>query len=183
MLYIALLHYPAYNKEGKVVTTAVANMDIHDIARVAKTYGTQGFYIVNPIEEQRNLAQEIVSHWQDGYGANYNKYRRAAFELIIIKESLQCVIDDILKKTGFSPKIIVTGANFSGDVLKFSEIRKLLKSNNLPYVIIFGTGSGIADEVINRSDFRLEPIKSPSDYNHLSVRSAVAIILDRIMSV
>ena len=80
MLYIVLLHYPVYNKEGKIVTTAIANMDIHDIARLAKTYGAQGFYIVNPILEQRNLAQEIISHWREGYGAHYNKFRQAAFE-------------------------------------------------------------------------------------------------------
>jgi tRNA (guanine37-N1)-methyltransferase len=57
MLYIALLHYPVYNKEGKVVTTAIANMDIHDISRLAKTYGLRGFYVINPISSQRVLSQ------------------------------------------------------------------------------------------------------------------------------
>ena len=61
MLYIVLLHYPVYNKEGKIVTTAIANMDIHDIARLAKTYGVQEFYVVNPIVEQRNLAQKLLT--------------------------------------------------------------------------------------------------------------------------
>ena len=56
MLYIVLLHYPVYNREGRIVTTSIANMDIHDIARLAKTYAAKGFYIVNPIQEQRNLA-------------------------------------------------------------------------------------------------------------------------------
>jgi hypothetical protein len=183
MLYIVLLHYPVYNKEGKIVTTAIANMDIHDIARVAKTYEVKGFYIVNPIEEQRNLAQEIVSHWRDGYGANYNKFRREAFELIKVKESLRLVADDIAEKTGFAPKTIVTGANYSGDVLNFAEFRKILQSNYLPHLLIFGTGSGIADAVVNTADYKLEPIKGVLSYNHLAVRSAVAIILDRIMSV
>ena len=184
MLYIVLLHYPVYNKEGKIVTTAIANMDIHDIARVAKTYAASGFYIVNPLEEQRNLAQEIVNHWRDdGYGAQYNKFRQAAFELIKIKESLRLVADEIAEKTGFLPKTIVTGANFSGNILKFAEFRKILQSTDLPYLLIFGTGSGIADEVIKMADYRLEPIKGASSYNHLAVRSAVAIIMDRIMSV
>ena len=75
MLYVALLHYPVYNKEGKVVTTAIANMDIHDIARLAKTYGLRGFYVINPISAQLDLAQEIINHWRGGYGATYNKSR------------------------------------------------------------------------------------------------------------
>ena len=32
-LYVALLHFPVYDKNGAVVTSAVTHMDIHDIAR------------------------------------------------------------------------------------------------------------------------------------------------------
>lgn len=183
MLYIALLHYPVYNKERNVVTTAIANMDIHDIARIAKTYDVQGYYIINPIDEQRKLAGEIVSHWREGYGAGFNKFRKSSFELITIKENLQNVLDDIADKTGLKPQTIVTGANLSGDVLTFAGCRKLLQNNSVPYLLIFGTGSGIADEVVSTADYRLEPIKGVSEYNHLSVRSATAIILDRVLGV
>jgi len=183
MLYIVLLHYPVYNKEGKIVTTAIANMDIHDIARLAKTYGVQGFYIVNPILEQRNLAQEIINHWREGYGANYNKFRRSAFELIRIKESLPTVLSDIAEESGCVPQTIVTGANYEGDLLKFTQLKEVLKKGNSTFLLIFGTGSGIAAEVVNSADYRLEPIRGQSNYNHLAVRSAVAIVLDRVMSV
>ena len=183
MLYIVLLHYPVYNKEGKIVNTAIANMDIHDIARLAKTYGAQGFYVINPILEQCNLAQEIISHWQEGYGANYNKFRQAAFELIRIKENLSAACDEIAQESGYVPRTIVTGANFEGDLLKFTELREILQNSNLPFFLIFGTGSGIAAEVVNMADYRLEPIRGQDNYNHLAVRSAVAIVLDRVMSV
>lgn len=183
MLYIALLHYPVYNKEAKIVTTAIANTDIHDIARAAKTYGVNGFYIIHPIKEQRDLAQKIVDHWRYGYGAGFNKYRKEAFDLIAVTESLQIVVSDITHKTGHKPKIIATGANFSGNVLKFNECRKILLNTELPHLLLFGTGSGISDEVIDKSDYKIEPIKGVSGYNHLSVRSAVAIILDKIMSI
>ena len=182
MLYIVLLHYPVYNKEGRIVTTSIANMDIHDIARLAKTYAAKGFYIVNPIQEQRNLAREIIGHWQEGYGANYNKFRQAAFELIRIKESLQSVVDDISGETGFAPKTIVTGAKISGDLLGFAKLKEMLKNSNVPYLLIFGTGSGVAAEVISMADYKLEAIKGRENYNHLAVRSAVAIVLDRVMS-
>jgi len=183
MLYIVLLHYPVYNRNRKVVTTSVANMDIHDLARVAKTYAVRGFYIVNPIEEQRNLAQEIIDHWHKGYGADYNKFRKNAFELIYVKSELKDVIDDVSKKTGCRPKTIATGANFTGNFLKFAELKKILRNNKEPYLLMFGTGSGLADEIVNESDFKLEPITGNSGYNHLAVRSAVAIIVDKIMGV
>lgn len=183
MLYIVLLHYPVYNREGRVVTTAIANMDIHDIARVAKTYAVQGFYIVNPIEEQRKMAGEIIRHWRNGYGASFNEDRRTAFELVHVRENLQGVIDDIGAKEKCLPKMIVTGANFSGEVVKFNELQKILQNDPSPYLLVFGTGSGIADEICKLADYRLEPIKGIKDYNHLSVRSAVAIILDRLTGV
>lgn len=181
MLYIVLLHYPVYNKKGRVVTTSIANMDIHDIARTAKTYAIKRFYIVNPIEKQRELAVTIVNHWRNGYGSEFNDDRRAAFELIIIKESLQSVIDDIAGSTGLTPCTVATGANMSGNVLQFADFRKLLLEANTPYLLIFGTGSGIADDVVGRADYRLEPIKGREGYNHLAVRSAAAIILDRVV--
>ena len=182
MLYIALLHYPVYNKDGKVVTTAIANMDIHDIARLAKTYGLGGFYVINPISAQRALAQEIINHWREGYGATYNKFRKEAFELVSLKVNLDEVITEIETLSGHVPGKIVTSANFNceGD-LTFASLRKMLKSNNLPYLLIFGTGSGIADDVIQNADYKLEAIKGEGDYNHLAVRSAVAIILDRVV--
>lgn len=183
MLYIVLLHYPVYNKEGQIVTTAIANMDIHDIARLTKTYAASCFYIVNPISEQRNLAQQIIDHWKKGYGATFNKFRQAAFELIKIETSLHDVLTDISHETGYAPKVVVTGANFSGDLLKFAELREMLKNDHIPYLLVFGTGSGIAAEVLNTADYLLEPIKGKGSYNHLAVRSAVAIVLDRVISI
>ena len=181
MLYIALLHYPVHNKEGRVVTTAIANMDIHDIARAARTYGIKHFYIVNPIQAQRNFAYEIIRHWREGYGASFNLYRKEAFELVGIKKDLDEVLAEIKSKTGCKPKTVVTGANLKDRILTFRELKDILKNDDLPYLLIFGTGSGIADEVVKKADYRLEPIKGVGDYNHLAVRSAAAIILDRII--
>jgi hypothetical protein len=181
MLYIALLHYPVMNKEGKVVATAVANMDIHDIARTAKTFGVEKFYVINPVTAQRRLAGQIISHWREGYGAAYNPSRKDAFETVAVKSDLDEVMVDIESVQNCKPQIIVTSANFQGNLLTCGKLRKVLKSNHLPYLLIFGTGSGVAEEIVNSADYRLEPIKGNGDYNHLSVRSAVAVIIDRIM--
>jgi hypothetical protein len=181
MLYIALLHYPVYNKDGKVVTTAIANMDIHDIARLSRTYGVQNFFLVNPISAQRDLACEIINHWRQGYGAGFNPSRRKAFELVRLKATLDEVRAEIAGQTGCMPQVIVTGANFNDRLLTYTDLKEMIRNDNLPYLLIFGTGSGVAEEIVNSADYRLEPIKGNGDYNHLSVRSAVAVIIDRIM--
>jgi hypothetical protein len=183
MLYIALLHYPVINKEGKVVATAIANMDLHDIARTAKTFGVEKFYVINPIEAQRRLAGQIISHWREGYGAAYNPSRKDAFEKVEIKSDLDEVLADIKKTHNTEPQIIVTGANFQGELLTCGKMREAIKSNQLPYLLIFGTGSGIAEEIVNQADYRLEPIRGKDGYNHLAVRSAVAVILDRVVEI
>ena len=183
MLYIALLHYPVLNKVGKVVATAIANMDIHDIARTAKTFGVGRFYVVNPVCAQRRLAEQIISHWQEGYGAAFNQSRREAFDTVTIKPGLDEVLAEIAEVHNGRPQIIVTGANFQGDLLACGDLAEMLQSNHLPYLLIFGTGSGIAPEIVNQADYRLEPIRGKGGYNHLAVRSAVAIILDRIVKI
>lgn len=181
MLYIALLHYPVYNKNGKVVTTSIANMDIHDIARLSRTYGVQNFFVVNPLPAQRDLACEIINHWKRGYGAVFNPARREAFELVRVKANMGEVKSEIMEQAGCPPKIIVTGANFKDRLLNCANLKKMIRNDDLPYLLIFGTGSGIACEVIDSADYRLEPVKGNGDYNHLAVRSAAAIIIDRIM--
>ena len=182
MLYIALLHYPVCDKTGRVVTTSIANMDIHDIARAAKTYGVSVFYLINPVAAQRALAEKIINHWQNGYGATFNPDRREALELVRVKSDLAAVLEEITLQCGCKPFTVATGAAFRNGFLTFSELRGMLKTNHLPYLLIFGTGSGIAPEVVGKADYRLEPVRGQGDYNHLAVRSAVAIILDRLLS-
>ena len=49
-----------------------------------------------------------------------------------------------------------------------------------PLMLLFGTGFGLAPPVLERADLVLAPILGPGAYNHLSVRSAAGIILDRL---
>ena len=60
-VYIGLVHYPIYNKHMEVVTTALTNYDLHDIARTAKTYGVRTYFIIHPIESQREMALRIIT--------------------------------------------------------------------------------------------------------------------------
>ena len=59
-LSIALVHYPVTNKNGEVIASAVTNLDLHDMARSARTYGVKGFYVVTPLEDQKALAAQLM---------------------------------------------------------------------------------------------------------------------------
>ncbi|MBN1614965.1 MAG: RNA methyltransferase [Deltaproteobacteria bacterium] len=178
--FIALLHYPVYDKNGQVVTTAVVNMDVHDIARSARTYEVKRFYIVTPVAQQRRLVQRIMDHWQDGYGARYNPSRREAFSIVSLKGSLTEVMEDIEVLTGQAARLVVSGAGLKGTLVGFHVLRQKMMEDQKPYLLAFGTGWGIAGELLQKADHLLEPVRGPGDYNHLSVRSAVAVVLDRL---
>ncbi len=182
-LYIAVLHHPVYNRHGDIVTTAIANMDIHDIARAAATYGVKFFYIVNPMPEQKELAAELIRHWTQGYGASSNPARREAFKTVRLADSLAEVVAEVEKDAGDRPEIAVTGASIDSGLTPWGAFRERLGCGKVPFLVLFGTGWGIAKEIVERADYRLEPLAGPSQYNHLSVRSAVSITLDRLMGI
>jgi len=179
--YIALLHYPVYNKKGIIVTTAVTNMDIHDISRAARTYGVKRFYIITPFEEQKRFVERILRHWQKGYGASYNPLRKQALDITDVKNTLDDAVADIANETGGAKvNLVITGASVKGTFTKYAELKHAIAESNEAYLLLFGTGWGIARDVVTTADVVLEPIHGLSDYNHLSVRSAVSIILDRL---
>ncbi len=179
-LYIALLHYPVYNKRGDIVTTAVTNMDIHDISRAAKTYGVKRFFIVTPIEQQKKFVERILYHWQEGHGTTYNPSRKEAFDIVSVTDTLDNTIAALSRDTGKSVRVVVTSASSRGNSMTCEKLGTLMSESRDAFLILFGTGWGIAADVINCADFLIEPIRGSSDYNHLSVRSAVAVTLDRL---
>ena len=181
-LHVILLHYPVYNKKGDIVTTAVSNLDIHDIARACRTYGVERFIIASPIEAQRELVSDLVSHWRDGYGARSNPSRSEALRTVMVSSSLEEAISAVERDSGCKPRLAVTGASLSLGITGWKRVRELIVSEEGVLLIVFGTGWGLADTVIESADYRLPPIQGPGDYNHLSVRSAVAITLDRLAS-
>lgn len=180
-VYIALLHYPVYDKNRQVVTTAVTNMDIHDIARSGRTYGIRGFYVVTPVKALQKLARKIIDHWETGYGSHYNLTRKEALALARVCNTLDDAIIDIEREAGEKPVLVVTSARSSGARTSFAALRDMLQNNARPTLIVLGTGWGLTETIFSQSDYVLEPIEGAGDYNHLSVRSAAAIILDRLL--
>ena len=181
-LYIALVHHPIVNKRGDIVTTSVTNLDIHDIARSARTFGFDGYFIVTPIEKQKALVNSILDHWNTDYGNQYNPDRKDALSFINLADSLEQACKVIEEKHGQKPLKVVTGAGFKSYDGKTKELREKLCVDKRPMILIFGTGWGLHASVTDNADFKLEPIfgAAKDGYNHLSVRSAVAIYCDRL---
>lgn len=180
-IYVALLHHPVYDKNGQVVTTAVTNMDIHDIARSGRTYGLRGFFVITPVKALQRLALKIIDHWETGYGSQYNATRKEALALARICDSLDDAIIAIERETGKKPLLVATSARRSKERASFAALRDVLHKDTRPFLILLGTGWGLTEAILLQSDYVLEAVEGPGDYNHLSVRSAAAIILDRLL--
>lgn len=180
-LYLALMHYPVVNKKGDVIASAVTNLDLHDIARAAKTYGVPTFYVVTPLKDQKELIEKILDHWRTGIGAKSNPYRREALDLIMVKNSLKEVLDHIrLNGPGEIQTIATSASKTKARNIGYDALRESLNSGN-PHLLLFGTAWGFSTEFIAGVDHVLEPIRGNSEYNHISVRSAASIILDRLI--
>lgn len=179
-LYIVLLHHPVYDKRGDVVATAVTNMDVHDLARIAKTYGVRGVFIATPVRALRLLAEKILEHWRTGFGAQYNETRREALALVRTVVDLDAAILEVEREARERPVLVATSAREGDGRTSFAELRARLAAGS-PHLLILGTGWGLTHEILARADLVLEPICGIGDYNHLPVRAAAAIMLDRLL--
>lgn len=183
-LYLALLHHPVFDKNKQVVTTAITNMDIHDIARSARTYGAKGLYIVNPVKALQKLAAKIIDHWEFGYGSTYNETRKDALALVRLSDTLDQAIIDVERECGTRPALVATSARPVDGVKRtsFSDMRDMLERSPNPFLLLLGTGWGLSETVLTQSDYILQAVEGSSDYNHLSVRSATAIMLHELLA-
>jgi hypothetical protein len=179
-LYVALLHHPVYDKNGLVVTTAVTNLDVHDISRLSRTFGVRGFYVCTPVPTLRRLVARIMRHWETGPGSTYNTTRKEALSVVRLVADLDEATADVERETTELPHVVATSARAGGHRLTFSALRARLAASGAPVLLVLGTGWGLTREVLERADDVLEPIAGTGEYNHLSVRAAAAIMLDRL---
>jgi hypothetical protein len=176
-LAMALVHHPVLDRRGDVVKSAITNLDIHDIARVATTYGISRYYLVTPAREQQQLIGRIVAHWREGFGAEYNQDRCLALDLIKTVDSLDDAFADWRSQVGPEALPLLTGARHRQGI-GYRSARVL--AGRVPLLLVFGTGHGLAPELYQHDWPMLAPIRG-GGYNHLSVRAAAAIILDRLV--
>jgi hypothetical protein len=185
-LYIALVHFPVYNRQQAVVATSITNLDVHDISRAARSYGLAGYFLVTPVEAHQWMANRIIQHWDEGWGATYNPSRRKALSVAQPVSDLVTVQERIAgEHQGTPPIFVATSCHRFPNSLTFSQLRQQLETNlQQPYCLVLGTGHGLHAEVLTGCDMILEPIRGAArdGYNYLSVRSAASIMFDRLCS-
>lgn len=188
--YAALMHTqvlvpgPDQTQAGE---TSVTSLDIHDIARSARTYDLKNYYIVTPLEDQQKIVKQLLSFWQTGVGVTYNPHRHEALNAVSIVPALADVCAAIEKQEGKKPVIIATSARCEDAAYAHKTItyydQERVWSLGRPVLFVFGTGKGLAPSLIEQADFVLLPLEGFSSFNHLSVRSAAAIIFDRWLGI
>lgn len=103
-----------------------------------------------------------------------------AGSLVKVVSSITEMLEKIKEEKGKYPKLIATSAKKYPQTVSYSQMREILNKKDDVYLILLGTGWGMPPELVESCDYILEPILGPGDYNHLSVRNAAAIILDRL---
>lgn len=189
-LAIALVHHPVLDKGGAIVTTALTNLDVHDLARSARTYGCTDYFVVHPIPAQRELATRIVEHWTEGSSAKRIPDRKDALSVVRPVDTLATAISALGSSSSSldagaataKVEVWVTAARSIGAPITFAGARARLEQEGPPVLLVFGTGWGLAPSITDAADAVLEPIRGAGEWNHLSVRAACAIALDRLLS-
>jgi len=148
---------------------------------VARTYDVKRFFVITPLEDQQMLAERVKKHWILGYGASYNSLRKEAIELVTVVSDLGGALDAVTDMEREPPLLIATDASSQKNRnISYEKARKLIRDGTA-VILVFGTAWGLEKGVLDRADYVLDPIFGRAGYNHLSVRTAAAVILDRLV--
>lgn len=179
--YVVLMHSQILiGDDAQEGTSSVTSIDLHDIARSSMTYGVKQVGIVTPLEDQQVIVKTILDFWQKGSGIEYNKSRSQAVKNVRIYPELEAMVAAIKESEGVDPLVVATSARSVEHAHKILfGAQSMVWSQKRPILFVFGTGKGLTPACIARCDYVLPPVEGLTDYNHLSVRSAVAIVLDR----
>ncbi len=185
---VVLLHYPMLNRKGETVATSITNIDLHDISRSSRTYEVDATVFVTPIPEQKQLIERILGYWDQGKTREWHPDRNDAFSRFRLFSSFDETLAFVHQHAGGEIEVVMPDARDLPGVTQVSaaSIRERWENEPTPgaKVIVFGTGWGIAPEFFSKVDTFTKPIFGPlgrDGYNHLSVRAAAAILLDRLL--
>ena len=143
------------------------------------TFGIELCYIVTPLPRQRQITEQLIHHWQQGYGAKYNPLRGEALKKVAVRNDMNEMLVEIGQDD--APIIIGTSSHErERKTIGYDELHRWIEKEDRPFLLVFGTGWGLTDETVGLCEKMLMPIKGAGEYNHLSLRVAVGVILDRI---
>lgn len=172
-----LMHHPVLVDGQENGITSLTNLDIHDIARISRSYGMGPFYIYTPLADQLEVLRQITLHWaRQGV---YKEDRKKALGLVRPVASIQELEEECQTFYGREPVFLVASAKWSdADCMTIGEVKSLARET--PIIICLGTGRGLD---LRKLPFKFRLVRPLRflDENHLSVRSAAAILADRII--
>ncbi|MBC8072045.1 MAG: RNA methyltransferase [Deltaproteobacteria bacterium] len=175
-LSIALLHHPVLNRIGEEITSTVDHFDVMDGSRLTLTYGVQRFFVVNQVPAQQALVERLIRHGTAGDG----REARGEFARTLWAPDLATAVELETRALGRRPSLVATTAASSADAVGFVTLRERLRHGE-PMLVLFGKAWGLSASALGSADVRLAPIEAGTGFNHLSVRSAMAIIVDRLL--
>ncbi len=184
--YVVLAHHPVLDRNGKTVTTSVTNFDIHDIARSCATYALAGYFPISPIALQREKIARIIEIWRKEIRQAGADARGRALAGIEVMSSVEDAIEQVRARHGQPPWVVATSAQPAtpDKLVDFAILRaERVAAKDRPLILILGTGWGLGPSVISLADQMLAPLRGPGNFNHLSVRSAAAAMLDRLFGI
>lgn len=179
-LYVALLHHHVVDKCGDEVASSITHFDVHDIARSCRAYGVRQYFVVTPLESMRYLAERMLSYWRSGLGNHSIPNRAEALSVVDLAVSYEIVMEELCNRHGLRPKVVATSAKQQKNQVEYPVLSERLRSQPEPVLLAFGTAYGLSNQFVDSCDYTLPPIRS-GYWNHFSVRSAVAITLDRLV--
>ena len=182
-LSFCLLHHPVMLDKKNSGISSLTNLDIHDIARISRSYLMGPFYVVTPLSDQRRLLGDILRYWTCGPAAAANPDRARALACVRPAASLEDAAAHLREHTGAGPRLVASSASWPAKKnapvpLAPQDVRDWCRSG--PVLLCLGTARGLAHKVFARCEGVLRPLRFLND-NHLSVRSAAAIFADRIL--
>jgi tRNA (guanine37-N1)-methyltransferase len=167
------LHHPVYDKNGAVVTTAVTNLDVHDIGRLARTFEA-------PLSTSRRPCRRPAASRARHAPLEHGPGRRSTTRRVKDARWRACAwpttstprsADVRAARRAHLPHVVATTAREGDGRLTSPRCARgsAPGPRGAPRVL---DGWCLTAEVLERADAILEPIRGRRDYNHLSVRSA-----------
>lgn len=172
-LRVALVHHPVINRNGEEIASVIDEFDVFDGGRLALTYGIPTLYVVNPVPAQREKAERIIAHAK----SEERDAARGRMDALTWCATLDDAIADASRTT--APFIVATSAVAREPSVSFGGVRDRLGGGE-DVLLIIGKAWGLAPSVLARCDAQLQPIDAGTGFNHLSVRAAMAILIDRL---
>ncbi|MBT9558330.1 MAG: RNA methyltransferase [Myxococcales bacterium] len=175
---VALVHHPVRDRNEQEIAASVDWVDFFDAGRVTLVYGVNPLYVVHPVESQKALVERLITH---GTKDDRTSETRGRFDHAVIVDSLDECLAHAEGVLGGRPLVVATTARRLGGQRPYAQVRASIDRGE-PVLLLFGKASGLSDSVFERSDAVLEPLSGGTGFDHLPVRGAFAIVLDRLLA-